>query len=91
MAAVLKRRTHLSVGNLIGSNVFDTLVPVGIAAAITNLKFNPAMLRFEVPFLFVLTLIVLLFFATTKGIKKYEAAIILALYLGYAAIKFATA
>ena len=91
MAAVIKRRTHLSVGNLIGSNVFDTLVPVGVAASITNLNFNPAMLRFEVPFLFVLTLIVLLFFATTKGIKKHEAAIILGLYLVYAIIKFMTA
>ena len=91
MAAVLKRRTQLSVGNLIGSNVFDTLVPVGVAAAITNLKFNPAMLHLEVPFLFVLTLIVLVFFATTKGIKRYEAVIILALYLGYAVIKFVTA
>ena len=91
MAAVLKRRTHLSVGNLIGSNVFDTLVPVGVAAVIADLKFNPAMLRFEIPFLFLLTMIVLVFFATTKGIKKFEAAIILALYLGYAVIKFITA
>ncbi len=91
MAAVIKRRTHLSVGNLIGSNVFDTLVPVGVAAVITNLNFNPAMLRFEVPFLFFITLVVLIFFATTRGIKKYEAAIILGLYLGYAVIKFATA
>ena len=91
LAAVIKRRTHLSVGNLIGSNVFDTLVPVGVAAAITDLQFNPAMLRFEVPFLFILTLTVLHVFATTKGIKRYEAAIILEMYLGYAVIKFATA
>jgi len=91
MGALLKGRTHLSVGNLIGSNVFDTLVPVGIAAVITDLRFDAGMLNFEVPFLFFLTLIVLVFFATTKGIKKYEAAIILALYLGYAAYKFATA
>jgi len=91
LSAVIKRRTHLSVGNLIGSNVFDTLVPIGVAATIADLHFNAKMLRFELPFLFVLTLVVLLFFRRTRGIKRPEAGIVLGLYLGYAVIKFATA
>ena len=91
IGAVLKRRTQLSVGNLIGSNIFDTLLPIGIAATIADLRFDAYMLRYEVPFLFVLTLIVLAFFRIKLGIQKYEAAIILALYLGYAIVKFATA
>lgn len=91
VAAVMKSRTHLSVGNLIGSNVFDTLVPIGVAATIADLSFAPAMLRFELPFLFVLTLVVLLFFNRARGIQKREAAIILGAYLVYAGIKLATA
>ena len=91
VAAVIKRRTHLSVGNLIGSNVFDTLVPIGAAATIADLYFAPAMLRFELPFLFALTLTVLVFFRRKEGIQKWEAAVILGLYLAYAVIKFTTA
>jgi len=90
LAAALKRRAHMSVGNLIGSNVFDTLVPIGAAAAIVNIEFDSAMLRFELPFLIALTVIVLVFFRCTKGIQKREAAVILGLYLGYIAIKTAT-
>lgn len=91
IAAILKRRASLSVGNLIGSNVFDTLVPVGVAATIADLQFSSNMLRFELPFLFVLTLIVLFCFRSITGIRRREGSIILALYLGYAAIKLATA
>jgi cation:H+ antiporter len=87
LAAALKRRARMSVGNLIGSNIFDTLIPVGVAAVIVDLEFNADMLRHELPFLFALSVIVLVFFRRKKGIQKREAAIILGLYLGYAVIK----
>ena len=91
IGAVLRGRHHMSVGNLIGSNIFDTLVPIGVAAVISGIHFNEEMLRLEVPFLFAVTSVVLVFFVRKLGINKHEAAIILAMYLGYAAIKIGTA
>ena len=89
VVAAVKGRTHLSIGNLIGSNIFDTLVPIGAAAMISGLTFDAAMLRFELPLLFVLSVIVLLFFKTHDGIRKAEAWGILGFYFAYAAIKLA--
>ena len=43
LAVALKRRARMSVGNLIGSNIFDTLIPVGVAAVIVDLEFNADM------------------------------------------------
>ena len=80
----------MSIGNLIGSNIFDTLIPVGVAAAIVDLKFNGSMLRFELPLLFFLSVLVLVFFRQSRGIQKREAAIILGVYLGYVTIKIAS-
>lgn len=91
LAAALKRRTRLSVGNLIGSNIFDTLIPVGVAALIVDIQFNADMLRHELPFLFALSAIVLVFFYRTRGVQKVEAATILCLYLGYATLKIVSA
>ena len=88
LGAVLKNRASMSVGNLIGSNVFDTLVPVGVAAAIATLGFNPAMLAFEIPYLIVLTIVVMFFFWRIPGIQRHEAVIILLMYVGYVAFKF---
>jgi cation:H+ antiporter len=91
VGAVLRGKHHMSVGNLIGSNIFDTLVPIGAAAMISGVNFSESMLRFEVPFLFALTLVVLIFFIRKLGIQKHEAAIILLMYCGYAATKIVTA
>lgn len=83
IAAVMKGHHRMSVGNLIGSNVFDTLVPIGLAAVIAPLGFNSGMLRFEVPYLFFLTALVLFFFLYKRGIQRWEAAVVLVLYCVY--------
>ncbi len=89
VGAVIKGRHRMSVGNLIGSNVFDTLVPVGAAALVTNIAFSRDMLSLELPFLFLLSLLVLGFFLRKRGLNRFEAGIILAVYLAYVAFKLA--
>jgi cation:H+ antiporter len=89
VVAAIKRRAHLSIGNLIGSNIFDTLVPIGVAATISGLEFDQGMLLFELPALFALSALVLVFFKGKEGIRKREAWIILSLYVLYAATKLA--
>ena len=91
VGAAIRNRARMSVGNLVGSNVFDTLVPIGVAAAIAGLRFDSGLLRFELPFLFLLTLIVLFFFVRKRGLQKGEAVTILALYGGYVILEFSNA
>jgi len=86
--ALLRRRGGLSVGNLVGSNVLDTLLVPGIAAVISPLAVPAAVLQVDLPVLFVVTLLVLAFlYLTGRGIKTPEAAILLAIYVGYAAMR----
>jgi cation:H+ antiporter len=87
VAAVSKGHHRLSVGNLIGSNVFDTLVPIGAAAVIAPLSFDAGLLRFETPYLFFVTAVVMFFFLRKRGIQRWEAAVVLALYCAYVLIK----
>ena len=87
VVAAIKRRAHLSIGNLIGSNIFDTLVPIGVAATISGLEFDQGMLLFELPALFALSALVLVFFKGKEGIRKREAWIILGIYVAYAVTK----
>ena len=83
IAAVVKGHHRMSVGNLIGSNVFDTLVPIGAAAVIAPLAFDEGMLRFEVPYVGVVTAAALFFFLRKRGIQRWEAAVMLGLYCMY--------
>ncbi len=87
IVAVMKGHHRMSVGNLIGSNVFDTLVPIGAAAVIAPLSFDNSMLRFEVPYLFFVTTVVLFFFLYKRGIQRWEAAVVLGLYCVYVLVR----
>jgi cation:H+ antiporter len=91
VATALKRHQGMSVGNLIGSTVFDLLVPIGAAAVIAPVSFDGGMLRFEVPYLAVLTAVVLYYFIRERGIQRWEAAVIFTLYCLYVAIKLTAA
>jgi len=86
--ALLRKRGGLSVGNLVGSNVLDTLLVPGIAAVISPLVIPPAILFIDLPVLLVSTLLVLLFlYVTRRGVRGPEATILLLIYISYAAVR----
>jgi cation:H+ antiporter len=87
ISAIMKKKMHLSVGNIIGSNILDTLLPIGIAACISPVVFERGFLLFDLPYVFVLTLLTLIFFVRIRGLQKVEAGIILGLYFLYLSIK----
>jgi len=87
ISAIIKKKTHLSVGNIIGSNILDTLVPIGIAAVISPLVFDRGLLFFDLPYIFAMTIVVLVFFVKIRGLQKSEAGLILALYFLYVIVK----
>lgn len=86
--AMLKKRGGLSVGNLIGSNVLDTLLVPGLAAVISPLVVAAAMLYIDLPVLALVTLIVLFaLYISRRGIQKTEATILLTIYFGYVLLR----
>lgn len=87
IGAIVKKKNQLSVGNIIGSNIFDTLVPVGVAAVISPVLFERGFLLFDLPYVFLLTLVTLMFFYRKRGLQSFEAIIILGMYLLYIVIK----
>lgn len=49
IGAVARGRPALSLGNILGSNIFDLLVPIGVAALIHPLNADEHVLRFDLP------------------------------------------
>jgi len=87
LAAILKKKAHLSVGNIIGSNIFDTLLPISAAALIAPVAFTPEAIYFDLPYAFGITVVVLYLFWRRYGLQRWEALLILGLYALYAGIK----
>ena len=84
--------TILSVGNIIGSNIFNTLTVVGLAAVIAPIKaMDPEVLSRDLPIMSALTLLLFLICIPfrkkggkrTYGFGRIGGALFLMLYVGY--------
>ncbi len=89
LAAVRKGEHDIALGNVLGSNLFNTLAVVGIAGAIHPLQVAPEVLRRDwlVMALMTISLFAIGYrFRGTGRINRYEAAGLLAVYVGYTGV-----
>ena len=94
VAAARKGADDLAVGNVIGSNLFNTLAVVGLAGAIRPMpETDPAIVARDIPAAFALTVVLLLFaFGLPRRgggrdgrIPRWGGALLLAFYAAYMA------
>ena len=89
IGAIMRSRVTLSVGNLVGSNILDVLLPIGIAGLIVPIEFASSLLRLDVPILFALSLLVIIFLCLPQGVRKPQASVLLLSYSAYLVTKTA--
>jgi cation:H+ antiporter len=82
--AAYRKNTDIAIGNVVGSNIFNILFILGFTGAIHPIGFNTAM-NFDIYVLFGGTIILTLFMFTLNKNKldRWEAIILLGLYIAY--------
>ncbi|TRW50221.1 calcium/sodium antiporter [Aliidiomarina halalkaliphila] len=91
IVAIRKNEHDLALGNVLGSNLFNTLAVVGIAGLIHPFSFEPAVLNRDYVVMALFTLAVLVFafrlprWKRPGRINRIEGALFLAVYVGYLA------
>lgn len=86
--AIRKNEHDLALGNVIGSNLFNTLAVVGIAGVIHPLAVDSEVLWRDAMFMGILTLSLFIVGYGFRGegrINRIEGAILLTAYVGYTA------
>lgn len=86
IAAARKGENDLALGNVIGSNLFNTLGVVGIAGLISPAVVSDDLLHRDLPFLMVMTLLLIAFGYHWKRdgrINRVEGLVFLVLWLAY--------
>ncbi|GAB3349781.1 MULTISPECIES: calcium/sodium antiporter [Chromohalobacter] len=88
ISAVRKNEHDLVIGNVVGSNLFNTLAVVGLAGIIDPINVDSAVLVRDWPVMAGLTLALTVFGIGWKGqgrINRLEAALLLATFIAYTA------
>jgi len=86
--AVFKKEGALSVGNILGSNIFNMLVAPGAAAVIAGLNVDsPSTFTIDLSALLAISLLALYFLHSRKGLQKREALTLVIAYTAYIALR----
>jgi len=85
--ASLKGESDISIGNLIGSNVFNILLILGVCSSISIIHIDLKSMLSELFLLFV-TLIMFPIFYTKGKVSRAEGALLLAIYAVYLVLLF---
>jgi cation:H+ antiporter len=80
IAAARRGNPELAVGNIIGSNIFNGLVVMGIPSLITNLTIPPGILAFALP-VSIVAIFIFIFMIIDKKINSLEGGILLIFYI----------
>ena len=84
VVAAIKKERDLSVGNIVGSNIFNLLLVMGVSSAISPMAV-PFGVNFDFTVLIGATLFLFffMFIGDKKKITKFEAAVFLLAYISY--------
>lgn len=77
--SALKDTPDMAVGNVVGSNIFNTLLIVGCAALVTPIMILPATVKKDIPFAMVAS-VVLLLMCLDGNISRIDAVVLLGLF-----------
>lgn len=86
ITAALKGNADITIGNIVGSNILNILIILGITSVIVAVSVQKSTVRYEIPFMLVITVMLAIFGYTSGHITFWEGIIFwiaFTIYLAY--------
>lgn len=83
MIAAFKKETDISIGNIIGSNIFNILGIMGITSIIKEIKINASILNFDIFWMLAISAIIFPLMVSNKIIRRFEGLLLFLIYIVY--------
>lgn len=83
ISAALRGNAGITIGNIVGSNILNILIILGVTALIATLKVADSTVRYEIPFMIVATFVLLWLGYTGGQVTWLEGVILWVLFLLY--------
>lgn len=88
ITAALKGNADITVGNVVGSNILNIFIILGIASVITTIAVAKTTIRYEIPIMLIVTFLLLACGAIGGTINRLEGVIMWVCFLGYLGYMF---
>ena len=83
IASALKNNPEIAIGNVVGSNTLNILLILGLTALIHPIRIQRSTIRYEMPFMIAVTLLLTAFGISGSRISRTEGAIFWGLFILY--------
>lgn len=83
ISAALKGNAGITVGNIVGSNILNILIILGVSALITTLAVARSTVRNEIPYMMAITVLFMVLGLTGNQIELWEGIILWVAFLAY--------
>ncbi|MBU0457771.1 MAG: hypothetical protein ABH824_04145 [Nanoarchaeota archaeon] len=87
LVAILKKKENISAGILIGSNITNPLLGIGLGALISTYTVPNVIIFYDLPFKIGTAFLIYYFLTNDKKLKKWEAAVLISLSIAYLFIR----
>ncbi len=83
ITAALKDNAGITIGNIVGSNILNILIILGITSVIVAVAVSKSTIRYEIPYMMAVTLLLLWMGYTGNEVTFAEGIILWIAFLGY--------
>lgn len=83
ITAAMKGSADITIGNIVGSNILNVLIILGLTALVTNVSVQKSTVKIEIPFMIFITAVLLALGITGNEINLWEGIVLWLLFLVY--------
>ena len=83
ITAALKGTADIAVGNVLGSNILNVLVILGITALIVPIAIQKSTLKVEIPYMTAMGIVLILMGGSGNIVSRFEGGILWVLFIAY--------
>lgn len=83
ITAAINNNAGITVGNVVGSNIMNILIILGITSVITSVAIQKSTLYYEIPFMIGITVVMMIFGYTDSKITFFESVILCILFVAF--------
>ncbi|MDN5310722.1 MAG: cation:H+ antiporter [Methanolobus sp.] len=85
VSSTLKGHQDISIGNILGANIMDITLILGVSSQIRTLEILPQSIIYDFPAMLLIMVLLVIFGITRRKLERWEGGLLLGVYLAYIA------
>jgi cation:H+ antiporter len=85
VSSLIKGHQDISIGNILGANIMDITLVLGVSSQIRTLEILPQSLIYDFPAMLLIMVLLVIFGVTKRKLERWEGGLLLGVYLAYIA------